>query len=119
MVRVNGTGFEKCEAPAGTEALTTGEDTLTLTSPGKKWYICSMGNHCKSGNMRLTITVLAELGSPTASPSPSPVSAAVATGRTGLSGCGGWIAVAIAGIPFHKPKLDNQSWWSILSHHQS
>ncbi|XP_050226987.1 blue copper protein 1a-like [Mercurialis annua] len=80
--KVDGTGFKECTAPATTEALTSGEDTITLSSPGRKWYICSVGKHCESGNMKLVITVLAdELGSPAASPSPigNPVSAAIAS----------------------------------------
>ncbi|EEF51035.1 blue copper protein 1a [Ricinus communis] len=104
VLRVDGTGFQECTAPATTEALTSGEDTITLASPGKKWYICTVGKHCESGNMKLAITVLPELGSPETSPSPvaaspspseNPVSAAIA----GVNVSGSYILVfAIAAI---------------------
>ncbi|KAJ9173496.1 hypothetical protein P3X46_016619 [Hevea brasiliensis] len=98
VIRVNGTGFQQCKAPDGAEALTTGEDTIPLTYPGKKWYICGVSNHCESKNMKLTITVLSELGSPATSPSPNQTPVPASTGNIALLGCCGWIIVAIAGI---------------------
>ena len=52
---------------------------ITLASPGKKWYICGMDNHCASG-MKLAVDVTTpDLGSPASAPAPSsnPGSAAV------------------------------------------
>ncbi|PHT33734.1 hypothetical protein CQW23_25534 [Capsicum baccatum] len=49
--------------------LTSGNDVITLTSPGKKWYIRGISKYCEKG-VKLAITVLAaELGAPAALPS--------------------------------------------------
>ncbi|KAM7258667.1 hypothetical protein ACFE04_014408 [Oxalis oulophora] len=55
--KVDGAGFRQCVASDGTEALTSGKDVITLATPGNKWYICGVSNHCESGNLKLTITV--------------------------------------------------------------
>lgn len=49
--------FDACTQPKNTRPLNDGNDVVTLASPGKKWYICSIGNHCKLG-MKLEIDVL-------------------------------------------------------------
>ncbi|XP_011029118.1 PREDICTED: mavicyanin-like [Populus euphratica] len=98
VLRVNGTGFQECKAADDIVPLTTGNDVIPLSTPGKKWYICGVAKHCESGNQKLSITVLPQLGSPATSPSPSP------TGTT-PSGAAGDIAsryhgliVAIVGV---------------------
>ncbi|KAJ7952417.1 putative Blue copper protein [Quillaja saponaria] len=73
--RVNGTAFEQCVAPAGTEALTSGNDAITLASPGRKWYVCGVGKHCEVGKQKLAITVLPNIVPPASAPSPSQSSA--------------------------------------------
>ncbi|XP_048131622.1 uncharacterized protein LOC115746443 [Rhodamnia argentea] len=75
VLKVNGTGFQECVAPAGTVALTTGNDVITLLTPGRKWYICGVGKHCASGNMKLVITVLPKMESPEPEPAPAPAAA--------------------------------------------
>ncbi|XVF81248.1 hypothetical protein PTKIN_Ptkin15bG0140500 [Pterospermum kingtungense] len=47
VFRVNGTDFKSCMVPPGT--LTTGNDTITLVTPGRKWYLCDVGKHCENG----------------------------------------------------------------------
>ncbi|XP_058084612.1 blue copper protein 1a-like [Magnolia sinica] len=59
VFKVDGTGFKNCVAPSDNEALSTGNDVITLAAPGKKWYICGVGNHCESGGQKLAINVLA------------------------------------------------------------
>ncbi|KAL3738058.1 hypothetical protein ACJRO7_019567 [Eucalyptus globulus] len=71
VLKVNGTGFQQCTAPAGTPALATGNDVVPLLTPGKKWYICGIGNHCATGNMKLVINVLPN----TEAPAPAEASA--------------------------------------------
>ncbi|CAN4127466.1 unnamed protein product [Withania somnifera] len=70
--------FKSCTPSADVTPLTSGNDVITLTSPGKKWYICGIGKHCEKG-VKLAINVLeAELGTPAPSPSgsgPAPSSA--------------------------------------------
>ncbi|KAH7571682.1 hypothetical protein ACOSQ2_014638 [Xanthoceras sorbifolium] len=72
VFKVNGTGFQSCIKPPANEALTTGDDTIVLATPGKKWYICGVGNHCDMGQ-KLTIVVQPLALSPIAAPSPSPL----------------------------------------------
>ncbi|KAF5478272.1 hypothetical protein F2P56_004846 [Juglans regia] len=63
VIKVDGSGFQQCVAPANAEPLTTGNDVINLTSPGQKWYICGVSKHCESGNQKLAITVAAESSS--------------------------------------------------------
>lgn len=57
MHKVNGTDFKKCSVPQGSDLpLTTGNDVLTLATPGRKWYLCDVGKHCENGQ-KLFITV--------------------------------------------------------------
>ncbi|XP_059664060.1 blue copper protein-like [Cornus florida] len=57
VFKVNGTAFKACMKPPPSEALTTGNDVITLATPGKKWYICGVGMHCAYGEQKLAITV--------------------------------------------------------------
>nr|A0A0M4FTF3.1 RecName: Full=Blue copper protein; Short=PhBcp; Flags: Precursor [Petunia x hybrida]ALC79558.1 blue copper protein [Petunia axillaris] len=58
-------------APPPSEGLTSGYDVITLTKPGKKWYICGVPTHCSDYNQKLVITV--EDGAPAPAPaSPAP-----------------------------------------------
>ncbi|XP_075640317.1 uncharacterized protein LOC142612071 [Castanea sativa] len=71
VFKVNGTDFQRCNASAGSVEFTSGNDVIPLKTPGKKWYICGVPNHCANGNQKLAITVLDGQ-----SPAPSPTSAA-------------------------------------------
>jgi len=70
VFKVNGTEFQNCIIPPADRALTSGDDTIVLASPGKKWYICGVGKHCEFGQ-KLAITV--QSLAPTPSPAPSPL----------------------------------------------
>ncbi|KAL6174588.1 hypothetical protein ACLB2K_051234 [Fragaria x ananassa] len=70
VLKVNGTGFQQCAAPAGTAPLTSGHDVINLATPGRKWYICGAPNHCAAGGQKLVITVMPS----SFAPSPSPLS---------------------------------------------
>ncbi|KAL5580600.1 hypothetical protein UlMin_013042 [Ulmus minor] len=72
VLKVNGTGFQQCVAPLNSVPLTTGNDVITLATPGRKWYICGVGQHCEVGNQKLFINVFERVSSPSSSPSPSP-----------------------------------------------
>lgn len=92
MMRIaDATSFQQCAKSANASILTSGKDEITLSSPGKKWYICGVGQHCVAGKMKLAITVLAvgeslppvSAPSPsTTTPSPSTTPPSSATGRT-------------------------------------
>ncbi|KAF2306903.1 hypothetical protein GH714_022434 [Hevea brasiliensis] len=57
VFKANETGFQNCIRPPATEALTTGNDAIVLATPGRKRYICRVGQHCEKG-MKLVLTVL-------------------------------------------------------------
>ncbi|KAK6130120.1 hypothetical protein DH2020_036136 [Rehmannia glutinosa] len=69
VMKVNGPDFQKCASSNATAPppLTSGNDLITLSAPGKKWYICTFADHCTKG-MKLVITVSAAEG-----PSPTPI----------------------------------------------
>ena len=69
VVKVNGTGFQQCIISPSIGILTSGQDVIPLQTPGRKWYICGVGKHCESRNMKLVITVLPQ----TMVPAPSPM----------------------------------------------
>ncbi|KAM0069859.1 putative Phytocyanin domain, cupredoxin [Helianthus debilis subsp. tardiflorus] len=75
VFKVDGNGFKGCVVPAANESLASGYDVVTLTTPGKKWYICGVGKHCETGGMKLVIDVLAwspVLPFPVPAPAPAP-----------------------------------------------
>ncbi|KAK6942472.1 Phytocyanin domain [Dillenia turbinata] len=57
VFRVNGTSFKTCTVPPDSEALTSGNDIVTLDIPGRKWYICGVPEHCASLHQKLAIRV--------------------------------------------------------------
>ncbi|XP_062025427.1 blue copper protein 1a-like [Rosa rugosa] len=85
VLKVNGTGFQECAAPAGTVALTSGQDVINLATPGRKWYICGVSKHCEVGPQKLFITVMPASFAPSPSPSTSAATTSVVNGaRYGL-----------------------------------
>ncbi|XP_010058202.2 blue copper protein 1a-like [Eucalyptus grandis] len=94
VLKVNGTGFQQCAAPAGTVALTTGNDVIPLLTPGRKWYICGVAKHCAARNMKLAITVLPKTVSPAPAPTTPEVSAAGGTVAPGYYA----LIMAIVGV---------------------
>ncbi|XP_050378245.1 blue copper protein 1b-like [Argentina anserina] len=90
VLRVNGTGFQGCAAPAGTVAFTSGQDVINLATPGKKWYICGVSKHCEVGPQKLFITVMPA----SYAPSPSPTTSAATT--TAVDGTRfGWMIIVV------------------------
>nr|XP_043630485.1 blue copper protein-like [Erigeron canadensis] len=72
VYKVDGNGFQRCVASATNESLSSGYDVITLATPGRKWYICGIGNHCVSGGMKLVIDVTPQwTPAPTIAPSAS------------------------------------------------
>ncbi|KAM7273541.1 hypothetical protein ACFE04_028205 [Oxalis oulophora] len=80
VLKVNGTGFKDCIKPPPSEALKTGNDKVTLATPGKKWYICGVSTHCADNNQKLVINVV----DPWA-PAPAPSSPDTSTAAGSLS----------------------------------
>ncbi|KAK6942470.1 Phytocyanin domain [Dillenia turbinata] len=73
VFKVNATAFHDCTIPPPNEAFTSGNDTITLLTPGKKWYICGVGKHCADFGQKLAINVVSRVGAPAATPTPMPM----------------------------------------------
>ena len=71
VFKVNGTVFTNCTIPPANEALTTGNDEITLATHGRKWYICGVKDHCANYEQKVAITMVEEWASPAPAPSPS------------------------------------------------
>ncbi|RVW14249.1 hypothetical protein CK203_113116 [Vitis vinifera] len=57
-------GLHKLHYTTANEAITTGNDVITLAAPGRKWYICGVNDNCANYGQKLVITVLEESASP-------------------------------------------------------
>ncbi|KAB2005330.1 hypothetical protein ERO13_D11G243850v2 [Gossypium hirsutum] len=69
VFKVNGTAFKNCDIPPTNQALSSGNDTVVLNTPGRKWYICGVSNHCSAYAQKLFITVQYQYGwAPAATP---------------------------------------------------
>ena len=86
VFKVNGTAFTNCTIPPTNEAITTGNDVITLSTLGRKWYICGVNDHCANYGQKLVITVLEESESP--APAPSNPTAPAPNSAHGISGSG-------------------------------
>ncbi|KAL3619376.1 hypothetical protein CASFOL_036946 [Castilleja foliolosa] len=70
VIEVNESDYGKCASSnLSTVPFTSGIDVVHLTTPGKKGYICSVGEHCSAG-MKLGITV-SSANDPLSAPFPS------------------------------------------------
>ena len=58
VVEVSGADFAACSTPEAAKVLATGRDQVALDSPGRRWFVCSVGAHCLNG-MKVRIDVLA------------------------------------------------------------
>ncbi|KAI4381610.1 hypothetical protein MLD38_007670 [Melastoma candidum] len=58
VFKVNGTAFQDCTIPPANEAMISGNDIVELQTPGKKWYICGVGQHCAMFHQKLVIDVV-------------------------------------------------------------
>ncbi|KAL8095075.1 blue copper protein 1b-like [Apium graveolens] len=72
VFKVNGAGFANCTKPTSNDAvLTSGHDVVTLSSTGKKWYICGVKTHCSEFNQKLVINVEEAVEAPAPTPTSS------------------------------------------------
>uniref|UniRef100_A0ACD5U8N5 Uncharacterized protein n=1 Tax=Avena sativa TaxID=4498 RepID=A0ACD5U8N5_AVESA len=58
VVEVTGAGFKDCDA-TGNAVLgswSSGSDTVKLDKAGRRWFVCSVGNHCSQGMKLLVVT---------------------------------------------------------------
>ncbi|EYU40536.1 hypothetical protein MIMGU_mgv1a024746mg, partial [Erythranthe guttata] len=94
VLTVNGADFQRCTSTNATSVpLTSGKDVITILSPGTKWYICDIGDHCSMG-MKLVISVSAVAEGPT--PDPTPGTSAAARKVSLLESCVRWVVAAMS-----------------------
>ncbi|KAM1143293.1 hypothetical protein ACFX19_032746 [Malus domestica] len=65
VFKVNGTGFQEC---LDYVPLTSGRDVINLATPGRKWYVCGVSQHCLDAGQKLAITVFPSSFAPSPSP---------------------------------------------------
>ncbi|KAG9444252.1 hypothetical protein H6P81_015592 [Aristolochia fimbriata] len=99
VYKVDKAGFGNCTVPSN-GVLNTGNDRITLSSPGKKWYICGVGEHCAKLGMKLVITVqpLEEPAPAPGAPPATPGSSNSANGRVATFGLATVMVVVALGF---------------------
>ncbi|XP_021833730.1 mavicyanin-like [Prunus avium] len=100
VFKVNGTGFQQCAAPLDSVPLTSGNDVISLATPGRKWYICGVAKHCALGDHKLLITVLPSSFAPSPSLTASSPSTSIPYTSAASASLGtkyGWM-MAVVGI---------------------
>ncbi|KAG2545316.1 blue copper protein 1a-like [Panicum virgatum] len=83
VVEVSGADFKTCTKPENSKVLTTGQDQVTLSEAGRRWFVCGVGAHCQNG-MKVRIDVLAAeeaASGPSAPPPPASSPAAEVRAR--------------------------------------
>ncbi|KAL6647626.1 hypothetical protein ACP70R_015063 [Stipagrostis hirtigluma subsp. patula] len=73
VTEVDKAGYDACSGSKPVKSYTGGATKVTLTAPGKRYFICSVPGHCAAG-MKLEVTVAAA-----AATAPAPAPAVTAT----------------------------------------
>ncbi|KAG9452091.1 hypothetical protein H6P81_004995 [Aristolochia fimbriata] len=84
VYKVDKAGFANCTVPSN-GVMDTGNDRITLASPGKKWYICGVGEHCAKLGMKLVIDVKPVEGAAPASPPATPGGPGASNSANGIA----------------------------------
>lgn len=63
--------YDSCQATSAIQTYTSGSTVIPLTSPGKRYFICSSPGHCAAG-MKLQINTLTASSAPSQSPATLP-----------------------------------------------
>lgn len=57
MIEVDQKSYENCIAPPSAKVMASGQDVIDITFPGKRYFICGIGNHCKEGAMKVEFDI--------------------------------------------------------------
>ncbi|CAN6297493.1 unnamed protein product [Urochloa humidicola] len=68
VAELSGADFKACNKAVATSVWSSGEDRVALDKPGRRWFVCAVGEHCRLG-MKLNVTILP---AGTAAPAPAP-----------------------------------------------
>ncbi|KAG9132118.1 hypothetical protein Leryth_025188 [Lithospermum erythrorhizon] len=116
VYKVDGNSFKNCHVPLQSKPLTSGNDIIELKSPGKKWYICGVADHCSFSNQKLAINVMPSswwwfpISPPNSAPAPSPLDPVIA-----LPPWYSWFPFSTPPSPapaYGDSKNDQESAWS-------
>ncbi|OWM78582.1 uclacyanin 1-like [Punica granatum] len=73
VTEVTKADYDSCQASNPIQTYTGGSSVVPLSSPGKRYFICSTVGHCSAG-MKLAVNTLASsLAAPAESPAESPI----------------------------------------------
>ncbi|KAG9138095.1 hypothetical protein Leryth_001346 [Lithospermum erythrorhizon] len=70
LMPVTKEAFDACNSSAIIQLLTIGPANVTLTTPGKEYFICTFGQHCVAGQ-KLAVNVTGSSISPSPPPTPT------------------------------------------------
>ncbi|XP_030546355.1 uclacyanin 1 isoform X1 [Rhodamnia argentea] len=74
VTEVTKADYDSCQATSPIKTSTGGSSTVSLTSPGKRYFICSTPGHC-AGGMKLEVDTLAATSTPPAATPATPPAA--------------------------------------------
>ncbi|KAK1609484.1 hypothetical protein QYE76_033157 [Lolium multiflorum] len=70
VVEVGKAGYDACSSANNVSAFRSGNDVISLTALGMRYFLCGLTGHCDSG-MKIRIDVAATTAGPTAAPPPT------------------------------------------------
>lgn len=83
VVEVTKAGYDACSSANNISASRSGNDVVTLTAVGTRYFLCGLTGHCDSG-MKIRIDVVAAAAAPGPAASSSSASIAAAASPAGI-----------------------------------
>ncbi|KAF7019417.1 hypothetical protein CFC21_032593 [Triticum aestivum] len=102
VLEVSKADYDSCSTASPITTLNSGNDVVTLTASGTRYFICGFPGHC-AGGMKVKIDVMSGFSSPapasgpSASNAPPPTPASAAT-NVEATGFGLAVLLAVAGL---------------------
>ncbi|OWM65926.1 umecyanin-like [Punica granatum] len=102
VAHVTQANYNSCEDDSPIQLLTTGPANFTLNATGTYYFICTIGDHCESGQ-KVTVTVGSSSGSPSPTASPPPGNSTTTPSQSPPPGSSGAPSLAAASKVFLAP----------------